>query len=180
MRRWLGLLCGAALVAGCGGGSGGAGSGPGGGPVSAPAVVTVTAAATTPDVNIAVVAPATTPTASVPNAQFLGVGTTAQVTGDVVHLGTVNNPVFLCGPGLSGSLQAFVGGSTFASSVNDLAIAPNSIVDTTCKRSDGTTLTGIKFAVNVSATAVPGARTIYLQAPNNDITTFTGGLEVVP
>jgi len=179
MRKWLGLLCAAALVIGCGGGSG-TSNGPGGGAVSAPTVVTVNAGATTTGVNIAVVAPATTPAASAPNAEFLGVGTTAQVTGDVIHLGTVNNNVFLCGPGLSGNMQVFIGGSSFASTVNDLTIAPNSTVDTSCTRSDGTTLAGVKFAVNVNASAVPGARTIYLQAPNNDITTFTGGLEVVP
>jgi hypothetical protein len=39
---------------------------------------------------------------------------------------------------------------------------------------------GIEFMVTVSPTAALGARTVILQAPDQDITTFTGGLEVVP
>jgi hypothetical protein len=135
----------------------------------------VAAGNTTSNVNIAVVAPATAPASSAPNALVLGVGNTAQVTGDVVHRGT-NNSVFLCGPGLSGTMQVFVGGSTFGSVVNDVTVS--GIASVTCQ--GGSTTSGITFNVSVSQTAALGARTIYLQSSNNDITTFTGSLEVVP
>jgi hypothetical protein len=43
-----------------------------------------------------------------------------------------------------------------------------------------TNVPGISFSAAVSSSAALGARTVILQAANNDITTFAGGLEVVP
>jgi len=37
---------------------------------------------------------------------------------------------------------------------------------------------GVAFRAAVPSSAAIGARTVILQAPNGDITTFTGGLEV--
>ncbi len=39
---------------------------------------------------------------------------------------------------------------------------------------------GVSFTAAVSGNAALGARSVVLQASNGDITTFTGGLEVVP
>ncbi len=39
---------------------------------------------------------------------------------------------------------------------------------------------GIAFSAAVSADAALGARTVILRATNDDITTFSGGLEVQP
>lgn len=39
---------------------------------------------------------------------------------------------------------------------------------------------GVAFTAAVSPDAAVGARTVILRATNDDITTFTGGLEVVP
>jgi hypothetical protein len=43
-----------------------------------------------------------------------------------------------------------------------------------------TNVPGVSFTATVDANAALGARTVVLQATNNDITTFAGGLEVVP
>jgi hypothetical protein len=39
---------------------------------------------------------------------------------------------------------------------------------------------GVAFTAAVSANAALGARTVYLKDTNGDITSFTGGLEVIP
>jgi hypothetical protein len=39
---------------------------------------------------------------------------------------------------------------------------------------------GIAFSAAVSSDAALGARTVILRATNDDITTFSGGLEVTP
>ena len=39
---------------------------------------------------------------------------------------------------------------------------------------------GVSFVATVSTNAALGARTLVLQDAKDDITTFTGGLEVVP
>jgi len=134
-------------------------------------VVSVAAGQNTGGVDINVVTPASS---TPPNAQLLGSGQVAQNTGDVVHRGGTAS-VFLCGPGLSGSMQVFISGSTFGSATNDITVSGISTV-----RCSGTVTSGIGFNVNAAGNAALGARTVVLQAPNNDITTFTGGLEVVP
>jgi hypothetical protein len=54
----------------------------------------------------------------------------------------------------------------------DIAIANEHSITAT----DGTP--GVAFEITVPSNAALGARTVILQSPNNDITTFTGGLEV--
>lgn len=177
MRRLLGFLFCGALLVGCGGVSDsphGASSGSGA-QLSAPVIVTVNPGAVTSNVNIALAPPAVSASGS-PNAEVLGVGSTAQVTGATVPRGTVNDAVFLCGPGLSGNMDVFVGGSNFASTVNDVIV--RDVAAVSCE--GGATSSGIAFAVTVTPNATPGARSIYLHSASGDITTFTGGLEVTP
>lgn len=171
-------LC--ALIA-CGGGGGGAsvngGSGGGGGtatctaatPVAAPNVVTVVAGQTIANTNVAVGCQASSPT---PNAENLGVGatvdgTTASNTGAQIAQGTTMS-VILFGPGLSANMTISISG-------------PNDIIVTnpTTIRSTGNT-PGIAFTAIVNPTAALGARTVTLEDANHDVTTFTGGLEVIP
>jgi hypothetical protein len=61
---------------------------------------------------------------------------------------------------------------------SDIQIDPKSIVG--IRSTDTPPVPGISFTVTVAANAALGARTVVLQASNGDITTFTGGLEVVP
>ena len=177
MRPLLGLLCCGALLAGCGGVSDAArGVSTGSGvQLSAPVIIKVAPGTTTSDVNI-VVPPATGPASNAPNAEILGVGSTAQVTGAAVSRGTINDAVFLCGPGLSGNMDVYVGGSNFGSTVNDVVV--RNIAAVSCE--GGAASSGIAFAVSASPNATPGARSIYLHSANGDIATFTGGLEVIP
>ena len=144
--------------------------------MSAPIIVIVNPGAITSNVNIAVVPPSTSPASDAPNAEVLGVGSTAQVTGATVLRGTINDAVFLCGPGLSGNMDVFIGGSSFGSTVNDVIV--RDIAPVSCQ--GNTASGGIAFAVSVSPNATPGARTVYLRTSNGDVTTFTGGLEVMP
>ena len=168
-------LC--ALVA-CGGGGGGSSvnGGSGGGtvsctanPVAAPNVVTVVAGQTAANTNVAVTCQASTPT---PNAENLGVGATvdgatASNTGAQIAQGTTMS-VILFGPGLSANMTISISG-------------PNDIVVTnpTTIRSTGN-VPGLAFTATVSPTAALGARTVILEDANHDVTTFTGGLEVIP
>jgi len=39
---------------------------------------------------------------------------------------------------------------------------------------------GVSFTASVDSNAALGARTVILQATNDDVTTFTGGLEIIP
>ncbi|MBV9609786.1 MAG: hypothetical protein JO187_09530 [Acidobacteria bacterium] len=57
-----------------------------------------------------------------------------------------------------------------------------SITGITCttQGSGGSSQPGVQFNITVSSSAALGNRTVFLQKSNNDITTFTGGLEVVP
>jgi len=74
----------------------------------------------------------------------------------------------LFGPGLSGSMTVSLSGPA------DIAISNIQSITST------TNVPGISFTAAVGSTAALGARTVVLQATNNDITTFAGGLEVVP
>jgi hypothetical protein len=57
--------------------------------------------------------------------------------------------------------------------------ADTSISDiTTIKSTSGTS--GLSFIAVASPTAALGARTVFLQNSQGDVTTFTGGLEVAP
>jgi hypothetical protein len=167
----------AALVwAGCGGGggststigtpSGGGGTTNPGGGIVAPTIVTVGSGQTTQGVDIAV--PSGTPGL---NAEVLGVaslsagGGSASDTGASIARGA-SGRVLVFGTGLSGNTQVSISGP------QDITISnPQTI-----KATDGTP--GVAFTVAVSATATPGARTVVLRDSKDNISTFTGGLEV--
>jgi hypothetical protein len=106
------------------------------------------------------------------NAELLGVSdinasTTATNSGAVIHRGSTMK-VVLFGRGLSGSLSVSVGGPQDITFSNIRSVNAN----------DGTA--GIAFDATVSGSAALGARTIYLRSTNDDITAFSGGLEVIP
>jgi len=166
-------------LGGCGGGSSnqptntgtGGGGNPNGNPstggaVQPPNVITIAAGQNASGIDISVPLPASSPT---PNAQALGVTFTSQGSAD--NTGAQIKPgqagtVLIFGPGLSANMQIMISGP------QDITIAnPQTI-----KSTDNTP--GVAFDVVVSPTAALGARTVILQDKKNDITTFTGGLEV--
>ncbi len=97
----------------------------------------------------------------------LGPGGSAFNTGSLIHQGA-SNKVILFGPGLTADMQITISGP------NDIAISNLRAVSST------TGTTGIAFDAAVSGNAGLGARTVFLRTGQNDITAFTGGLEVVP
>ncbi len=116
-------------------------------------------------IDIAVAPPAASPP---PNAQFLGVGgKSAFGTGAQIHQGTTAT-VFLFGPGLSGNMTVKISGPS------DVTVANVRTITAT----DQTP--GVAFDATVAGSAGLGGRTVLLMNPQNDITTFTGGLEVIP
>lgn len=154
-------------LAACGGGKGSSSGGGGittGGNVPAPTVVTVSAGQTASGVDITVASPASNPT---PNAESLGTGTSASNTGTTISQGSTAT-VILFGPGLSGNMTISISGP------NDITISNAQTIMST------TNVPGIQFTAAVASNAALGARTVVLQDSNNDITTFSGGLEVVP
>jgi len=74
----------------------------------------------------------------------------------------------LFGAGLTGDMTATVRGN---SDVIVEALSP--IV-----ASDGTP--GLSFLATINPNAALGCRTVVLTSPRGDVTTFTGGLEIVP
>ena len=168
-----------ALLA-CGGGGGGSGNSVGGGGTGTgactsnaapgtPNVVTVASGQTTASTDITVACQASSPTA---NAEDIGVGTsvnttTASNSGAQIAQGTTMT-VILFGPGLSGNMTVTISGP------NDITVSN----PTTIKATDNTP--GIAFTAVVSPTAALGARTVLLKDSNNDVTAFSGGLEVIP
>ncbi|HZU43964.1 MAG TPA: hypothetical protein VE994_14905 [Terriglobales bacterium] len=165
-----------ALMA-CGGGGGSSVNTGGSGGASctsavapaAPRVVTVVANQTVTNTNIAVACQASTPT---PNSEDLGVGatvngTTASNSGAQIAQGATMS-VILFGPGLSGNMTISISGP------NDITVSNPTTIRST------NNLPGIAFTAVVSPSAALGARTVVLQDANHDVTTFTGGLEVIP
>jgi hypothetical protein len=175
------LLC--LGLAGCGGSSGSTGTtttsgGTGGGTggtttnpaaTSPPGSPTLVSAGTT-GVNITVPGPSQNPT---PNAQLLGTAATdgsANVsnTGDVIHRGTTPD-VLISGPGISATSTVRISGP------GDIIVTDQGGI------TDGTThkpIPGIRITLNVPPNATLGLRTVFI-ITGNDMTTFTGGLEVV-
>jgi hypothetical protein len=165
-----------AALLGCGGGGSSSTPPPtlpssgGGTPssVTAPSVVQVAAGATASGVDISVPAPS----GAQPNALDLGVAPltgpgSASNTGDVIHRGAIMR-VVLFGPGLSGDMQVSI-------------LGPNDIQISNVQGATATDNTpGITFTAAVAVDAALGARTVVLQTSSGNITTFTGGLEVVP
>ncbi len=171
------LLALSVLLAGCGSGSSPAPTtnttptppSSGGGALNQPNAVSVGGGGAVSNINIAVPAPAGTP----PNAQVLGVaalsnsGGTAQNTGAQIHRGTAMH-VLIFGPGLGGNMQVRLSGPA------DYSISNIQSITST----DNTP--GIEFDVSMGGAAALGGRTVILIDPNNNATTFTGGLEVIP
>ena len=156
-------------VTACGGGSGGStssggggGNGGGGGAVGQATIISVSGGQTTTGVDIAVASPASSPT---PNAGSLGTGNTASNTGATISQGTTAT-VLLFGPGLSGNMQVTISG-------------PGDITVTNIQSITATDNTpGVSFSAAVAGNSALGARTVLLRDSKNDITSFTGGLEV--
>jgi hypothetical protein len=146
--------------------SGGGGTTNPGGAVVTPTVVSVASGQTTQGVDILVPG-----TASAINADALGVaslsagGGTAFNTGATVARGS-SVRVLVFGKGLSGTDQISISGP------NDITVSSPQ----TIKSTDDTP--GVAFTIAVSATADTGARTVILRDANDNIATFTGGLEV--
>jgi hypothetical protein len=168
------------LLAGCGSNGGGSSSStnsppssqqppPSGGVLNSPNVVSVGGGGTVSGVDIAVVSPSGT----APNAQVLGVavqnsgGGSAANTGDQMHRGSTVQ-VLLFGAGLNGSMQVQLSGP------QDYTIASKTSIVST----DNTP--GIEFTLTLNADAALGDRTVILIDGQNNVTTFTGGLEVLP
>ncbi len=157
-------VCAAGALLACGGeSSSGAKTTPG-----APTLVTVAAGATASSMNVSVSTPQSNPT---PNAEFLGVNLAnggAASTGDTVSRGQGTATVTMYGPGLSASMKVTITGPP------DITVGALTGITAT----DGTP--GVQFPITLTGSTALGARTVVMQDPNNDITTFTGGLEVVP
>lgn len=168
----LAILVPIAVWTACGGGSsntggntGGGGGVTGGGQVSTPIVVSVSAGQTTSNVTLSVPAPASSPT---PNATAVGAdGSHAFSSGDVLHQNSTAT-VIVAGTALNTSMKASLSGP---GDITLGALQPVTFTDKT---------TGISFTATVPSNAAFGARTLVLQDTKNDITTFAGGLEVVP
>jgi hypothetical protein len=138
-------------------------------PLKAPTVVDLTGSSSANGIDITVAVPATSP---VPNAQDLGSNgvagrQAASNTGGIIHRGSTMR-VILFGPGLNGEMQVRIGGPS------DISVANISGIQAT----DNTP--GIAFMATANGKAALGARTVYLQNTNGDVTSFTGGLEVIP
>jgi hypothetical protein len=141
---------------------GGGGGGGGGGAVNQPVIIDVSAGQTTSGVDIVVASPASSPT---PNAENLGTGNSASNTGATISQGTTAT-VLLFGPGLNGSMQVTISGP------GDIDVTNIQSITST----DNTP--GISFTATVASNAALGARTVLLRDAKDDITSFTGGLEV--
>jgi hypothetical protein len=134
-----------------------------------PIVISVAGGQNVAGVDITVVGPASS---SAPNAEVLGVSQpteagTANSTGAVIRRGTTRR-VLLFGRNLSSATDVTITGP------QDITIANVQAITST------TDLPGISFEATVATDAALGARSVILRAPNNDVTTFTGGLEVGP
>ena len=132
--------------------------------LGAPNVISVSAGATASGVDITVASPVTSPAINA-----LNLGTTsagfASNTGAAVPRGSTQG-IILFGPGISGDLTVSLSGP------GDITVSNSR----TIKATNGTS--GIAFDVNIPAGAAPGARTVFLRSSNNDITAFSGGLEI--
>jgi hypothetical protein len=131
--------------------------------------VSVAAGQTLTGADINVVAPAITPPE---NAEVLGVtdvntGGSASNSGASIHVGSTKK-VLIFGSGLTGNMTVNISGP------GDIAVSNIRAISST------TGTPGIAFDAAVSGSAGLGARTVYLKSTNGDITTFTGGLEVIP
>lgn len=88
-------------------------------------------------------------------------------TGGAIHRGSTMR-ILLFGQGLNGSMKVTVAGP------HDINVGTLEAVQAT----DNTP--GVAFTATAASNAALGARTVYLRAANGDLTSFTGGLEVIP
>jgi hypothetical protein len=134
------------------------------GSLSTSNTVTVSAGENSAGIDITV-----SPSAGTENALVLGRLTDgfASNTGVTVHQATTNT-IVLFGPGLSGSLAVTISGP------QDIGVSNIRSV----QAKDGTP--GVAFDAVIGSSTAIGARTVYLKSANNDVTAFTGGLEVQP
>jgi hypothetical protein len=131
-------------------------------------LVTVSSGTTANGVNISVTSPQSSPT---PNAKFLGVNFAqggATSTGDTVSRGQGTATVTMYGAALSSGMKVSITGPS------DITIG--AVTGITAQ--DGTP--GVQFPITLTNTTALGARTVIMQDAKKDITTFSGGLEVVP
>lgn len=158
-----------------GGGSGGTGSGSGGGggstAPSTPSVVSVSANQITSGVDIAVVAP----TGTNPNAIALGTmpagatsGSSSNTGGSIAQGSTMT--VLMFGTGLSASMKIGISGPSDLTVSNPVSI----------QSKDNPPIPGLAFTLAATPSASLGSRTVILQDTSNNVTTFTGGLQVIP
>jgi hypothetical protein len=91
----------------------------------------------------------------------------ASNTGGLIHRGA-SMRVLLFGPGLNGQMQVRIAGPS------DITVSNLTGIQAT----DNTP--GVAFTATVAGNAALGARTVFLQNSAGDVTSFTGGLEVVP
>jgi hypothetical protein len=161
------------VVNACGGGSSSSASGSGGnvtggGAPASPTLVSVTANAMASGINISVVSPQSSPA---PNVKFLGVNLAqggASATGDIVSRGQGTATITTFGPGLSSTMKVSITGP------NDILVG--ALTQVTAQ--DGTP--GVQIPITLTGNTALGARTLVMQNSKNDVTTFSGGLEVVP
>lgn len=175
------IFCVSALLSGCGGGSKTVTPAPSSttsnsscatgvsAPLGSPSLITVSGQNASADINVG--GPQACPT---PNAQVLGIANvgassiSATNVGVQMHRGDTKIMI-LFGAGLTAVTSVSVAGQP-----NDFVISNITHPSAT----DGTP--GVQFNVTVSPTAALGARTVILRAANDDMTTFTGGVEVLP
>ncbi len=148
------------------GGGGNKGGGGGSGALTTPVPVTVVSSQT----SVADIAVATPSSTTPPNIKALGVDSNgfAYVTGGTATQGEAAGIVTLFGPGITNTMQVSFSGPS------DVTVSNINGVTAT----DGTP--GLQFNIAVAAGAALGGRTLILQNSNNDVTTFTGGIEIIP
>jgi len=176
-----------AVLTGCGGGDSSSngdgrpvpppspGTGGTGGAANPPVVVNATAGQSAAGVDINVPAAASSPA---PNATLLGatvvppgggsVSISLSNTGATVRRGS-SYVIALIGDGLTTDMSIAISGPA------DIVIDATSVKGFTATNGKP----GLSFEAAISSSAVPGARTILLKNAQSDITSFTGGLEVV-
>jgi len=134
------------------------------GAVSNTNTVSVSAGSNTGGVNVTV-----SPATGTENATSLGTMADgfAANTGVIVHQASTST-IVLFGAGLSGGMSVTISGP------QDIGVSNLRSV----QAKDGTP--GVAFEAVLGSSTALGARTVYLKAANNDITAFTGGLEVYP
>jgi hypothetical protein len=112
--------------------------------------------------------------ATPPNAQLLGTGPvtgsiSASNTGATVHPGETVR-VLIFGPGLDVNTTISITGPQ----------PPDIVISGLRATSSTAGNPGITFIAEVAPTAALGARTVIFQNAQGDVSTFTGGLEVIP